>query len=35
MIIHSVHPIEIIECPRCFSRMHKSILSFHLTRCMG
>lgn len=35
MIIRFVHQIDIVECPKCHSLMHKNNLSFHLTRCLG
>ncbi|CAB1221599.1 hypothetical protein SFB21_2891 [Acinetobacter bouvetii] len=35
MKINAVHQMDIAECPRCYSLMHKSLLSFHLTRCLG
>jgi len=34
-MIKSVHQMDVVECPNCFTLMHKNQLLFHLTRCLG
>lgn len=34
-MIRSIHQMELTECPKCNSIMHRITLQFHLPMCRG